>query len=422
VSGRLLTCLALALVATGAQAGTSLWVTSEPGEPVGGGVTAYYGSADGVFTGVTGLDTVDVKFGNGPDEDRVEDRRAVFLSFTAPSDEPWKLVFAPPALAPGSYVGGSSQFLAPGAAHIAIGHLAVPGGPFVQDPCAHTRAQVTIHELVLDARGGLLRFAADFVQLCTTDFGADFGTLRGSVRYHFGDNICAGVPDGKRCDDGDACSPRDVCRAGECVGNARPPSCDPASCSDGDLCTDDAAGTDGVCASTAVTGGCWALAPGRMAITAAGRTCGCTGAGSAGVLALHADGSYAVRGGRLTGDACPSRVGVTMPDEVGRWRRIGRSRLGLRATNVMALVAAAKVCAGENARVGGYRTVGKVSSDGQRLKLATAFTVHVQGVSLAVVSRSTGTLDPSPPPVVASGPVARIAADCAERITRCFSR
>lgn len=423
MSGRLLACLALALVATGAQAGTSLWVTSEPGEPVGGGLTAYYGSADGSFTGATGLETVDVRFGNGPDQDRVEERRAVFVSFTAPSDEPWNLVFAPPTLAPGSYVGGSSQFLAPGAAHIAIGHPAVPGGPFVQDPCAHSRAQVTIHELALDATGGLLRFAADFVQLCTKDFGADFGTLRGSVRYHVGDNACAGVPDGRRCDDGDACSPHDVCRGGECVGTGRPASCDPASCSDGDLCTDDVAGGDGVCTSTAVTDGCWTLTPGRMAITAAGRTCGCTGAGSAGVLALRGDGTYAVRGGRLTQDACPSHVGVTMPDELGHWRRIGRSgRLRLRASNVTALVDAAKVCAGENARVSGYRTAGQVSSDRRRLKLATAFAVHVRGVTLLVVSRATGTLDPSPPPVVASGPVARIAADCAARITRCFSR
>jgi hypothetical protein len=416
---------ALALVAATAEAGTSLWVTSELGEPVGGGVTAYYGSADGSFTGNVGVDTVDVFIGGEPGSDmfRSEARRAVSLSFAPPSGTGWGLLFAPPTLAPGTYAGAASDFrLAPDAAHIVIGHLVTPGSARVTDPCATTRSQVTINDLAVGGTGVLLRFAADFVQECPTSAGAGAGTLRGSVRFHIGDDACAAARDGDPCDDGDPCTSRDTCRGGECAGTGRSPSCDPASCSDGDVCTDDTVGIDGTCVSTPVTGGCWTLAPGRMAITAAGRTCGCTGAGSAGVLALRADGSYTVPGGRLTGDACPSRVGVTMPDEVGRWRRIGRSRLRLRATNVMALVAAAKVCAGENARVAGYRTVGKVSSDGQRLKLATAFTVHVQGVSLAVVSRSTGTLDPSPPPVVASGPVARIAADCAERITRCFSR
>jgi fatty acid desaturase len=46
-----LAVLALALGSRLAAAGTSLWVRSEPDDPVGGGVERAFGSADGSFTG-----------------------------------------------------------------------------------------------------------------------------------------------------------------------------------------------------------------------------------------------------------------------------------------------------------------------------------------------------------------------------------
>ena len=174
-----------------------------------------------------------------------------------------------------------------------------------------------------------------------------------------------------------------------------------------------------------IDGTCWALAAGvvRTTLTANGRTCGCRVGTSGGVLALRADGSFRIPGGRLAAADCPSNVGVALPDEVGTWRRVGSSRrLRLRTTNVAQLRAAAEVCAGQRARLSGYRTTARLSPDRQRIKVVNRFAVHVPGVSasLIVVSRTTGgvgTGERAGPP---SGAVADVAEACADRIVRCL--
>lgn len=100
-----LAVLALTLGARLAAAGTSLWVRSDPDDPVGGGVERAFGSADGSFTGDVGSVTVDI-LGTAPGENHVENRQAVFIGFTprsGPDAKAWNLMFAPATLAVAAY-------------------------------------------------------------------------------------------------------------------------------------------------------------------------------------------------------------------------------------------------------------------------------------------------------------------------------
>lgn len=271
-----------------------------------------------------------------------------------------------------------------------------------------------------------MSFAADFVQRCHTDFGVDRGTLRGSVRFHVGDAACARAADGAPCDDGNACARDDACHRRECVGTAPADTCDPTTCDDGNVCTADVHEAGLGCRS-AIDGSCWALTTGsvRTSITLGGKTCGCRVASAGGVLSLRADGTFRSPGGRLPGDVCPSHEGVTLPDEVGEWRRVGRSRrLRLRTTNLAEIAAAARTCAGRGGRVHGYQTRAVLSADDRSIKVASHFTVSERGASvpLVVVSRSTGgpgTGEYHGPP---SGALADVSETCAERITHCLRR
>ena len=90
------------------------------------------------------------------------------------------------------------------------------------------------------------------------------------------DGLCAPLPDGTGCDDGNACTQADVCQGGRCVGTnpvvcpapdqCHAGSCDPATgacstpsrpdgtaCDDGDRCTADDQCQAGVCVGTPVS-------------------------------------------------------------------------------------------------------------------------------------------------------------------------
>ena len=419
-----LAVLALALRARLAAAGTSLWVRSEPDDPVGGGVERAFGSADGSFTGGIGLFTVDT-LPAGPGSNRLEDRPAIFINFMpGPGQQGWGLVFIPPTLAPGSYPNAQANDpIAPGGTKLVVSHMvrAGSGPPAV---CGLAHGGFTISELVRTASGDLASFAAEFVQVCQTDFGLDRGTLRGAVRFHVGDAACAHAATGTPCDDGNPCTLGDACRAPECVSARASDTCDPATCDDGNVCTADV-DEAGLGCRSAVDGSCWALTTGSVltSITLGGKTCGCRVASAGGVLSLRADGTFRAPGGRLPESLCPSHEGVTLPDEVGEWRRVGRSRrLRLRTTNLAEIAAAVRTCAGRGGRVHGYQTRAVLSADGRGIKVASHFTVSVRGASapLVVVSRSRGepgTGEYHGPP---SGALADVGATCAERIARCL--
>ena len=415
----------VALAVTTARAGTSLWVQSDPDDPVGGGVTRAFGSTDGAFTGGVGLITVDT-MPSGPGSNRLEERRAVSIWFTpGPGGDgvAWGLTFAPPTLVPGVYADAQAHDpVAPGVPVLRVSHLITPafGG---RAPCGRATGRFTITELVRSSSGTLVSFAAEFEQTCHAD-PLDQGTLRGAVRYHVGDAACATAGDGARCDDGNSCSHDDACRSGECVGSAPPDACNPITCDDGNVCSDDRLDPATGCTSTAVDGSCWAITGGRVrAFATIGRTCGCGVPISGGVLALRADGTYRVPGGRLLASQCPSNAGVTLPDEVGRWRAVsGGRRLRLKPTNLPALVAAAEVCAGRSGRVSGYRTRARLSPGGDAITMVTRFAIHARAlpVPIFVVSRSTGrrgTGEWSGPPTSAMSDVGQ---KCAERVARCF--
>lgn len=426
---RLRVRLVLAVLVLGAQvaaAGTSLWVKSDVDDPVGGGVERAFGSADGSFTGDVGLATVDI-LGAAPGENHLEDRRAVFIAFTPRSGsdvKPWSLVFAPTTLAAGAYPAAQANDpMGAGTPKLIVSHLLTPGsGPL--DPCGLAGGEFTITELVRAPTGDLASFAADFVQRCRTSFGVDRGTLRGSVRFRVGDAACAHAANGTPCDDGNPCTLVDACRAPECVGTPASDACDPTTCDDGNVCTADVNDAGRSCES-AVDGTCWALTTGSVltSITLGGKTCGCRTQGGGGVLSLRADGTFRAPGGRLPEDVCPSHQGVTLPDEVGEWRRVGRSRrLRLRTTNLADLVAAAKTCAARTGRVRNYQTRAVLSADGRSIKVVSHFTVSVPGAvaPLIVVSRATGEPGTGEHHGAPSGALADVAETCADRIARCL--
>jgi len=62
------------------------------------------------------------------------------------------------------------------------------------------------------------------------------------------------APDGTTCDDGDAGTLGDVCRAGTCAGEIPQPVCQPADCDDANACTLDACGASGCTHVTAPDG------------------------------------------------------------------------------------------------------------------------------------------------------------------------
>jgi hypothetical protein len=112
-----------------------------------------------------------------------------------------------------------------------------------------------------------------------------------------------------------------------------------------------------------------------------------------------------------------------LPDEVGTWQAMrGGRRLRLKTTNLAALAAAAKVCAGLNGRVRGYRTRAKISADGQDITVVTRFAVHLRAlpVPVFVVSRSSGRLGTGERREVPSSALSDVGQACAERIARCF--
>lgn len=424
---RVLASVAGVLMASLATAGTSLWVKSDPDDPVGGGVERSFSSAEGAFTasiGIVSIDTVP----NASGGTRFVERQGIFLqveSRSGPGEGRWNLSFAPPTLAPGAYPNAaSSDSLDLGVPRLAVGHLVTPGLGG-RDPCGSAAGEFTISELVRGPSGELVSFAADFVQRCSPGPGSvERGALRGSVRFHVGDDACRAASDGAPCDDGNACSHGDVCRSGDCAGTTASDTCDPATCDDGNVCTADG-DEAGVGCRNVLDGSCWSLATGslRTSVTFRGRTCGCRIATADGILALHADGTFRSPGGRLPASVCPSHVGVTVPDEVGTWRRLGQSRrLRLRTTNLRDIVAAARTCAGRGGRVQGYATRALLSADGRGIKMVRHFTISVPGAGapLVVVSRATGgpgTGTLGGPSVGALGDVAQ---GCAERITHCL--
>jgi hypothetical protein len=146
---------------------------------------------------------------------------------------------------------------------------------------------------------------------------------------------CAPVaaPDGRPCNDGDACTTADACRAGVCAGG-------PArACDDGDPCTDDACDAQAGCTSAPVAGTCWNVA-GAFRVRACGPGgCNAQTASFGGVLVLYDGGGYRIP----SQSVCPSTQ-VPSPDEVGTSRPRRGGWLLLEPTNNDALIAAIESC------------------------------------------------------------------------------
>ncbi len=385
------TVLAASLwLASAAQAGTLLFLSSQAGDYIGQGAGRLITSADGTFTASRNFD-------NGVNVD---------FDGSAPGDF-WSADLAAPmnaALVPGAYEGATRwPFQAAGA----------PGLSVYGDGrgCNVLSGRFVVLEATYDANGKVQSFAADFEQHCENAVPALFG----SVRYHAGDPGCAGQPDGTACDDQDACTLSDACQAGRCTGtstgacSAAPVPChtdslcDPSSgaclgggfqpdgtpCSDGNACT-----VGDSCASGACTAG-------ESLSCDDGDLCtddfcdpnsGCVFGPFATTLVLRSDGTYRLPSTGITD------CGPEIPDEVGTYRRGRRRRLILTPSNLDEIDAAGTTCIGYPLTVRSYRTVVTPSRSGLRLHgtstLAARLEILGQSIPFHAVAVFKGTRGP----------------------------
>ena len=467
-----------------ARAADLLFFDSMPGDYIGQGVPQRFTADDAAFDARRNFD-------NG-----------VSVSVSAGQRGAWSLDFAAPLgapLAPGAYEGATRfPFQTP------VG----PGLSVAGDGrgCNTLTGRFTVLDVVYVPDGAVTTFSADFEQHCEGGAAALFG----SIRFHVGNGTCEPGDDGAACDDGDACSAAGHCEGGVCIGAVVTPcdatgqcqaaACDPvtgtcvmrarrdgapcddgdactfadgcragvctgepgaidcedgnpctadlchdgrcdfsqptvcrddgdpcteeycdavlgctsrrvpgcchtnADCVDGDACTEDICGADGRCVSHPLS--CWTIT-GQVSATAsaAGRSAHATRR-LTGVLVLGADGSYRAPNGVCpeTGREFPDEVGVTVP---GR-----RGRLVLKATNLSAVSAALDDCVGRHLRLGVYRSWVKLLPDLAHLRGGATITAstRVRGVTvtLQVTERFRGTRVVSAPGAAATGPAAAL--------------
>ena len=411
------TVLAASLwLASAAQAGTLLFLNSQPGDYIGQGAGRLVTAADGTFTASRNFD-------NGVNVD---------FDGSAPGDF-WSVDLAAPmsaTLVQGAYEGAVRW---PFQAASAPGLSAYGGGR----GCNTLTGRFLVLEATYGADGRVQSFAADFEQHCEDGVPALFG----SIRYHAGDPACAGQPDGTACDDQDACTQSDACQAGQCTGaptggcTAEPVPCrarsicDPSggacvggelqpdgtpcanddacivgescqsgvctggsllSCDDGDLCTVEACDSHQGCLVAPVP--CWNVA-GRAKVWGLG---GIQAAPApprfTSTLVLRIDGTYRLPSTHIT--SC----GAEIPDEVGTYRAGRHGRLVLTPTNLDEIDAAGTICIGYPLTVTSYRTVVKLSRSGLRLHgtstLAASLEIFAQAIPFHAVATFKGTREP----------------------------
>ena len=188
------TVLAASLwLASAAQAGTLLFLNSQPGDYIGQGAGRLVTAADGTFTASRNFD-------NGVNVD---------FDGSAPGDF-WSVDLAAPMSA--TLVQGAYE----GAVRWPFQAASAPGLSVYGDGrgCNTLTGRFLVLEATYGADGRVQSFAADFEQHCEDGVPALFG----SIRYRAGDPACAGQPDGTACDDQDACTQSDACQAGQCTG------------------------------------------------------------------------------------------------------------------------------------------------------------------------------------------------------------
>jgi hypothetical protein len=372
-------CLGSAL-----QAGTLLFLNSQPGDYIGQGQVVQLGPGDGTFTATRTFD-------NG-----------VGITFNGSAlGEFWSLDFAAPMgapLTPGAYEG---------ATRYPFQAASAPGLDVSGDGrgCNMSTGRFVVLEATYGGGGDVQSFAADLEQHCEGAVPA----LLGSVRYHAGDAACAGQAEGTGCDDHDACSAGDACEVGMCTGAGNGGCednrcrtgalCDPSvgvciggatlSCDDGDICTDDTCDVSQGCISTSIP--CWSVA-GRTTIAGLGGirdvppTTRFTSA-----LVLRGDGAYRLTNTGLT--SCATGI----PDEVGTTTK-HRGRLVLAPTNLDEISAAASACIGYPLAMKRYHSVVKLSRSSRRLhgtsKLVATLEVLGQSIGFHAAAQFSGTQRP----------------------------
>ena len=385
---RLLLIVLLLADVGSATAGTLLFLESEEGDYIGGGITRRRTTADGVFT-------VSRNYDNG-----------VSIRFDgSPLSNYWMLDFAGPmetALAPGTYEGAYrfpfQDTVAPG--------LSVSGE---HRGCHQLTGRFVVLEVTYGPGGEVLTFAADFEQHCE---GMAPG-LFGSIRINTGDAGCSGQPDGTPCEDHDACTATSACQSAVCQGGGaaacggstetcvQTALCDPQSaacvggepvpdgtacddgssctiadscqdgvctpgagpsCDDGDPCTADGCDGAGGCVHTALS--CWSLTgitrAKALKILGLPRTQGFTGH-----LALPEDGTYllSVPGNNASCLLPVVETGTRVP---GR-----RGRRALQVGTLDELADAASDCLGHPLTLASYRTWVKLTRGETRLRGAS---------------------------------------------------
>jgi hypothetical protein len=210
------TALCLLGFAGPSTAATSLFVASDPGDPVGRGrhrhllPPAYTLSA----------------YANGGQ---------ITLNVNAPNyEDSWSLTFAAPAGTPlvaGAYENAQTypyqSFNRPG---LLVSNYGAS--------CSRVSGRFQVLAATITPQGQVQEFAASFEQHCESATPK----LTGLVRFSAGDPTCA-AGDGTSCEDHDACTAAATCVAGQCVGSGAP-ACAPANgeCEDDGVC-DPTAGT-----------------------------------------------------------------------------------------------------------------------------------------------------------------------------------
>jgi hypothetical protein len=288
-------------------------VDSEQGDPVGAGGHYVLTSPAGAFAGESFYRTADI-------DGRIH-ASGFKVEFTDAGDS-WLFSFsAAPVdrdLLAGAYTVDPDQIGSP--------RLYVRHG---QTDCVTPRGSFTVRDVAVAADGTLRTVNVEFEQRCDRDGPR----LRGVLRFGVGDLACTGAPDGAPCDDTNACTTDDTCRAGSCVSGAR------VDCNDANGATDDACFIDRGCDNRTASS-TWDVA-GDLVVTASarGRTIRRRSTVE-GTLVLRVDRSYEVPSGTCRG------TGELLPSEVGTWRADRRGRLHLGRSNLRRVIRAVGRCLG----------------------------------------------------------------------------
>jgi hypothetical protein len=150
---------ALLCSATAASAdSTVLFLDSQPGDFLGGGQTHTFTPSDGTFTATVRSSGIEVQF----------------TGTAGPTFHSWNLLFGPTeggGLAPGAF--DDARRWGFGETPIHPG-LAISGDGV---GCSSVTGRFVVYELLVNASGSVLRFAADFEQHCSGP-AAMFGSIR----------------------------------------------------------------------------------------------------------------------------------------------------------------------------------------------------------------------------------------------------